>query len=247
MPSLAALLLITPVFGFALQPPLLVDDATDAVTDAVTDAAPSAEEETIDVSPEGVARAAAVQEAAEEAEADRRYTEEVRQRRELSEIHRALGITTWVSMTATVILGFIQYYNLYGIGAGQDDNPCATGHAVFGQDQCYGAPWPHRISAITTTALYATTFTLSLVMPDPNHASEGPGHHADIVRAHEALRWVHLIGMVAQIGLGIVQGSGAFGDRANDYGTLQAVASVHQYLGWVTWGALTAAGAIMIF
>jgi hypothetical protein len=78
----------------------------------------------------------------DEADEDRLYTEQVRQRRELGQIHRALGIATWVSMTATVVLGFIQFYNLYGFGAGQDTNPCAAGSAVFGQEQCYGNPWP---------------------------------------------------------------------------------------------------------
>jgi hypothetical protein len=53
--------------------------------------------------------------------------------------------------------------------------------------------------------------------------------------------------MLAQAGIGIALSSGAFGDRANDYGALQTVAAVHQVIGWTTWGVLTAAGAIMLF
>ncbi len=249
MLSLAALLFVTPIFGLALEPPRPLEDVTAsaAADPAAAPAGPEVEGDALgpsgaDVSPEAVARAAVP-----DADEDRRDAEQVRRRRELSEVHRALGITTWVSMTVTVLLGFLQYYDLYGIGAGPDDNPCATGHALLGQDLCEGAPWPHRISAITTSALYATTFTLSLVMPDPNHASEGPGEHATRVRAHEALRWVHAIGMLAQLGLGIAQGAGAFGDRATNYEALRIAASVHQYLGWVTWGALTAAGAVLLF
>ena len=236
MSALAALLFATPVFGLALEPPSI---------DAAVLAVPIGIEASLD--PEIVAQSSAAADAASEAEEDRRYTEQVRQRRELGQIHRALGIATWVSMTATVALGFIQYYNLYGIGAGQDQNPCAAGGAVFGQEQCYGIPWPHRISAITTSALYTATFALSFAMPDPNGASQGPGAYAEHLRIHQILRWVHLAGMVAQAVMGIALTTGAFGDRANDYNTLQTVAAVHQVIGWTTWGVLTAAGAIMLF
>jgi hypothetical protein len=237
MPGLAALLLATPLFGLSLEPPAL---------DAALWAAPVGIEASVSLDPGVLAQATAAA-VAEESEEDRRYTEQVRQRRELGQVHRALGIATWVSMTATVVLGLIQYYNLYGMGAGQDENPCATGNAVFGQDQCYGVPWPHRISAITTSALYTTTFVFSLVLPDPNQVSAGPGAFAERIRIHQALRWVHLAGMVAQAVWGIALSSGAFGDRANDYGTLQTIAAVHQVIGWTTWGTLTAAGAIMLF
>lgn len=238
MSALAALLLTsslfgaTPVFGLALEPPAI-------------EAALGAPIVQASLQPDLLAQASAA--AAEESEEDRRYTAQVRERRELGQIHRALGIATWVSMTATVVLGFIQFYNLYGLGAGQDANPCATGGAVFGQEQCYGEPWPHRISAITTSALYSATFVLSFLMPDPNNASEGNGAFAEHLRIHQILRWVHLAGMLAQVGLGIALSSGAFGDRANDYNTLQTVGAVHQVIGWTTWGVLTAAGAIMLF
>lgn len=240
MPSLAALLFMTPIFGFALTPPPIEPWMLDA--GAVATETRSLEDVAISVQPIAVAASATADE-----EADRQFAEDVRMRRELGTIHRALGIATWVAMTATVVLGFVQYYNLYGIGAGQNDNPCVLGTAVFGQDQCSGNPLPHRISAITTSALYTATFAMSFVLPDPNHASEGNGAFAERLRIHEALRWVHLAGMLLQAGMGIALSSGAFGDRANDYGTLQTVAVVHQVIGWTTWGALTAAGAIMVF
>ncbi|GAB4205759.1 MAG: hypothetical protein OHK0013_21880 [Sandaracinaceae bacterium] len=236
MSGLAALLVATPLFGLSLEPPS-IDSALIAAPVVGVEAS---------LEP-GLLAQVTARAAAEEAEEDRRYTEQVRQRRELGQVHRALGIATWVSMTATVVLGLIQYYNLYGAGAGQDANPCATGSAIFGQEQCYGIPWPHRISAITTSALYTTTFVFSLVLPDPNRVSEGPGAFAERIRIHQALRWVHLAGMLAQAVMGIGLTSGWFGDRANDYGTLQAVGAVHQVIGWATWGTLTAAGAMMLF
>jgi hypothetical protein len=36
-------------------------------------------------------------------------------------------------------------------------------------------------------------------------------------------------------------------DRANNYKTLQALGGVHMGVGLVTWGALTWAGALMVF
>lgn len=250
---LAALALATPLFGFSLTPPdtaaltpsvggmwgtpffAQLDGASDTIgaseaegdatdepsDDEATEAGPSA--------PSGEALAAAL-----------------RQRQEIATVHRAFGIATWASMLVTVALGFIQYYNLYGFFGGRDDTPCVNGDAVFGQDQCWGAPWPHRIAALTTTALYATTFVLSFVMPDPLGASEGP--NAGDLRVHEALRWVHLGGMIAQVLLGFAVGQNWFGiDRANDFGAMQAIATVHQVIGLATFGVLTAAGAIMIF
>jgi hypothetical protein len=104
------------------------------------------------------------------------------------------------------------------------------------------------VAAYATTALYASTFTLSLLMPDPDDLSSGKGEFASTLRLHKTLRWVHLGGMVLQIALGVLVAS-TLGplDRANDYGTLKTLATVHMVSGFVTWGALTWAGALMTF
>lgn len=240
---LAALLLATPLFGFSLTPvdPALSHLALDGAVGPVIASLPLPEL----LEAEDAAASEPV-DASEEA--DRRYAEDVRRRQELGTVHRAFGIATWGAMTITTVLGFIQYYNLYGVaGTPRDATPCVTGDAVFGQDQCYGTPWPHLIAALTTTALYTVTFSLSLLMPDPNDVSSGPGEFAERIRIHEALRWVHLVGMVAQMFMGIGLANNWFGDRANNYDTLAIVAGVHQAIGWTTWGVLTAAGAMMIF
>jgi hypothetical protein len=100
-----------------------------------------------------------------------------------------------------------------------------------------------------TTGLYAATFSVSLMMPGPDDLSSGEGEFASTLRTHKFLRWVHLGGMVAQALLGIaVANSSVFGlDRANDYDTLQMLATVHLGAGLVTYGALTWAGALMTF
>lgn len=178
----------------------------------------------------------------------RAYAEDLRKRNELATVHRAFGIATWGSMLVTVTLGFIQYINQYGFFSSREDTPCVSGSAIFGQDQCWGQPWPHRIAAITTTALYTGTFTLSLLMPDPNQAAEGSGAFAEKLRIHKALRWVHFGGMIAQLLFGLVIGQNWFGlDRANNYDTLHVLAGFHQLVGWTTFGTMTAAAAVMLF
>ncbi|MGE0785288.1 MAG: hypothetical protein AB7S26_06355 [Sandaracinaceae bacterium] len=168
---------------------------------------------------------------------------QLRQRQDVAAVHRAFGIATWVSMLATSVLGFIQYYNLYGFFSGREDTPCVTGNAVFGQDQCWGTPWPHRIGWITTTALYSATFFMSFIMPDPLNSA---ATNADL-DLHKTLRWFHLAGMVIQVFLGLATANNWFGiDRANNYEAQQALATVHQLVGWTTLGLTTAAGLVLL-
>jgi hypothetical protein len=179
---------------------------------------------------------------------DADYEAQIKRRNALIKVHRPLGLATWGTMTVTLALGIIQYYNLYGFFADQGDNPCVKGSAVFGQGQCSGTPWPHLIAAGVTTGLYAATFTVSLMMPDPDDLSSGKGEFASTLRMHKLLRWVHFGGMLAQLVLGIVIANDIGGlDRANDYDTLQTLATVHLATGLITYGALTWAGALMTF
>jgi len=234
---LTALALATPIFGFALTPPSDADLAGGELS--LTSPVPSFVLVSHDVE----------EEPPPAGDLDD-FAAQLRARRELGAIHRGFGIATWGAMLATVVLGFIQYYNLYGAFGGPADTPCVRGEAVFGQDQCYGDPWVHRIAAWTTTALYGTTFVLSLTMPDPSDLDHARGDLADHVRIHKALRWVHFVGMILQIGLGMVTSQAASWfdiDRANNFETLQALATVHQAIGLVTFGTLTVAGALMIF
>lgn len=240
-----ALLLATPIFGMALQlqaPSLHAADAqlalrvTTPLVAAVDSIDGQGEEGDGDASPAA-------------SSSDDEYAQQLRTRESYAGVHRVLGISTWVAMTATVVGGFIQYYNLYGFGADRDSNPCVEGTAIFGQGQCSGTPWLHAVGAGVTTLLYAGTFTLSLLMPDPDNLSEGRGEFASTLRMHKLLRWVHFGGMLLQAILGpIIANGDAFGiDRANNYGTLQALATVHLLSGVVTLGALTWAGALMTF
>jgi hypothetical protein len=228
MGSLTALLLATPIFGFTLHAPTM--------------------EASLDVSSHTVAELRVAESSGSGGGSQAEYVAETKRRNNIASIHRTFGIATWAAMTATVAVGAVAYYNLYGFGAGIGDNPCVTGKAVGGDWGCNGVRPIKNTLAIATTALYATTFTLSLMMPDPDHLSEGKGEFASTLRLHKTLRWVHFGGMVAQALIGIVIANGLLGlDRANNYSTLQALATAHMGVGLVTWGAMTWAGALMVF
>ncbi|MET0387170.1 MAG: hypothetical protein ABW321_14475 [Polyangiales bacterium] len=234
MGSLTALLLATPIFGFSLQAPAL--EQTVAAMDLSTQVV-AAELRSVQLAAK---KAVSAEQAA--------YIEQTKTRNSIASIHRTLGIATWGAMTATVAVGFLGYYNLYGFGAGAGDNPCVTGSAIGGDWGCNNIRTVKNVLAGLTTALYASTFTLSLLMPDPDNLSEGKGEFASTLRLHKTLRWVHFAGMIAQGVIGLIIANSLVGlDRANDYGTLQALATVHMGVGLVTWGAMTWAGALMVF
>lgn len=242
MNPLAALVLATPIFGLSLQAPTVAPlPAMPAAH--VANAMPSATEFALSGSTlhfqttDSAASAAAAEEEA--------YDNALRERNRIASIHRVLGVSTWASMTVSLVLGGIQYHNLYGTFGSLEDTPCVRGTAIFGQGTCTGTPWPHALTAGLTTGLYFSTFTLSLFMPDPDNAAEGDNAFARTLRMHKILRWIHFGGMLAQIILGPIIANA--GNRATDFGTLQTLATIHMGLGLVTYGALTWAGALMTF
>ena len=241
MGSLAVLVVATPLWGFSLSidPSLAVDPSPGGGGPmAAVGAMPATGTTTPADASEPVPPARGAS------------TAQLMQRRgRLAKIHRAMGIATWASMTGTVVLGYLQYWNLYGMFSSLDDTPCVQGDALFGQDSCVRQPVPHLLSSVLTTTLYSVTFGLSLGMQDPLHLSEGSGEYARKLRRHKRLRWVHLAGMVAQLGLGFIIANGdTFGlSRANDFRTLQALSTVHLGIGLMTYVALTWAGAIFLF
>jgi hypothetical protein len=256
MGSLTALLLATPIFGFALHAPALEVSplAHPGVALEAGIASPHLVEPGGPLSAKNVAAAGlaakAVDKNKREPDASQsEYIQQIKTRNQIAGIHRILGLSTWGAMTVTALVGFLDYYNHYGLGAGIGDNPCVKGTAAFGDEfGCGGLRTLKSIAAYTTTALYASTFTLSLLMPDPDDLASGKGEFASTLRMHKLLRWVHFGGMIAQIALGVlIAGRGNALDRANDYGTMQALATTHLALGLVTYGALTWAGALMTF
>ncbi len=247
MGTLAALIIATPVFGFSLSldPAYMPQAPTSAGASmqlAMAMAVPDEDAEgteSDDTTPEAASSAPS---------SGPTIAEQMQTRARLTPLHKWMGIATWASMTVTVALGWLQYNNLYGFFSAREDTPCVSGNPAFGQRACVDTPWPHLASSILTAALYTSTFSLSLRMPDPIGLDRGNGEYARNLRRHKILRWVHLAGMVAQMGLGIVIANAeAFGmDRTNNYGTLQALSTVHLGLGLVTYASLTWAGLIFL-
>jgi hypothetical protein len=182
--------------------------------------------------------------AAEQAqsEADARIADQLRVRNEFRDVHRAMGIATWISMAVTLVLGGLQFHDEYG-SENAGSTPCATGRAVVGNDFCFRFfPAPHAISAILTSVLYYTTFTLSFMMPDPLEVANSPGWAGERLRIHKTLRWFHFAGIVATTLFGAI--------TANidiDYEGQRALAATHLALGVTTYALLTTAAAVILF
>jgi cytochrome b561 len=244
MGTLTALVLAaTPIFGLSLTPPQL-----EALPESlVAHVAPLAR---LDASLDEEAEVSSDDE--EEVQkgpvlSKEEFKLQLRKRAKLATIHRTLGITTWALTGLAVIAGTIQWRNLYAGGEGS--NPCVTGDAWLGQKQCYGTPWFHALTGFGAGAAYFSTLGIALAMPDPDNAARGDSKYAKTLRTHKALRWVHLSGMVLQMVLGIVIANPKLNgglDRANDYGTLKALSIVHLASGYMTLGALSWAGTIML-
>lgn len=244
MSSLTALILATPLFGLSLTPPGPLGAASTTGAPAAVSIAPGLFPST---GSEGVPNPEEAARNEEPPEDD--FAAQMQRRQDLAQVHKWLGISTWIAMTATVVLGFIQFHNVYGFGRGRDDTPCVQGNAIFGQAQCTGRAVPHLTSALLTTALYGATYGVSVAMPDPLEIAKQDTPRGRKLRMHKLLRWVHLGGMIAQMVLGVaIATTGRFGlDRANDFGALKGLASFHLATGLVTYGALTWSGALMVF
>jgi hypothetical protein len=230
MATLTALMLTAPLFGMSLHIDAAMLEAPALAVDA------------------GVFMAVEVSTELEEPKGPT-TAELIQKRNKIKKVHKWFGISTWSLMTLSVVSGFIQFHNQYGWWKSQATNPCVQGDAVFTQKACSGVPTPHLVLNTLTSAAYFTTFGLSFAMPDPLGVSEGNSDFARKLRTHKVLRWVTFAGMLTQIFLGIATAnSERFGvDRANDYKALRGLATAHMAVSLVTYGAMTWAGAIMVF
>jgi hypothetical protein len=255
MGPLTALALATPIFGFALAPPSQLTPLPQSALPIAAQLESSGDEEgSVDLSASAAVGSAGDEESGSakgptvsEKPADQGdYVKQLRKRAKIAKVHRTLGIATWAATAIAVAAGTVQFRNLYG-GGNRDKTPCATGDAWPNQKQCYGAPLLHAIPGFVAGGLYFTTMGLAWAMPDPDKADQGDSKFAKTVRTHKILRWIHLAGMLAQIGIGVVIANPKLAlNRYDDYGTLQTLARAHLGIGYVTFAALTWAGTIML-
>jgi hypothetical protein len=144
----------------------------------------------------------------------------VRRRRALLTVHQAAGLATWGLMGATVVVGQLNYRDLYGGG---------------GYTERYRTP--HRALAYTTASAFALTGLLALLAPEP-YAKK---RRLDTATIHEASMAIATLGLVSQVALGIRtrQSLGSLNQRD--------LARAHQAVGYATFGAMTVGAVTLAF
>jgi hypothetical protein len=147
-----------------------------------------------------------------------RIQSEISRRRTLLRLHQIGGFATLATMTATVVLGQLNYIDKYG-GGGDIGTYQTT----------------HRLVAYTAAGVFAATGILAVLAPNP---FEKP-LRLDTATLHKASMIVATAGLATQIVLGIL--------TAGKEGTLaqRDFALAHQIVGYTTLAA-TAAGFLVL-
>jgi hypothetical protein len=144
-------------------------------------------------------------------------------RRWMLKVHQTLGITTWALMVGTVVVGQLNYNQLWGGGGGS-------------------TKWqtPHRVLVLSTSILFATTAAFSILAPTPYdkplRLDTGLVHRIAVIGA--------TLGMVSEAVLGWITTHQA---NAGNPHNLRTMARTHQIIGYSTLGFLTVAGTVWVF
>ena len=147
-----------------------------------------------------------------------RVQREIGRRRTLLRLHQIGGYATLATMTATVVLGQLNYIDKYGGGG-----DVGTYHT------------PHLLSAYTAAGVFAATGILAVLAPNPFEKRL----RLDTATLHKAAMIVATAGMATQVVLGIL--------TAGKEGTVaqRDFALAHQIVGYTTLAA-TAAGFVVL-
>jgi len=147
-----------------------------------------------------------------------RIQSEITRRRTLLRLHQIGGFATLATMTATVVLGQLNYIDKYG--GGGDVGTYRT---------------PHRLVAYTAAGVFAATGILAVIAPNPFDKPL----RLDTATLHKASMIVAAAGMATQIVVGIL--------TAGKEGTVaqRDFAVAHQIVGYTTLAA-TAAGFLVL-
>ena len=172
--------------------------------------------------------------AAQERAWDEELAHNARVRDKLRTYHRSMGITTWISLASTTMLGTFRYANVTGFGEPlcSGDNTAVFGHTYGCGD---GLKIQHLVSASFTTASYIATRTLAALMPEPSY------ERSPKLKLHRALGWVHLAGMIAMPILGFSTSG------TSDPATRDSLATAHLAVGYTTLATLSFAASLMAF
>ncbi len=141
-------------------------------------------------------------------------------RRTMLQLHQLGGFATLAALSATVVLGQLNYSDKYGGG---------------GDTGKYHAP--HSIAAYSAAGIFAATGLFALFAPSPFDKPL----RLDTATLHKASMAVATAGMVAEIALGILTASkeGSVSQRN--------LALAHQIIGYTTLGATATGFAVLIF
>jgi hypothetical protein len=147
-----------------------------------------------------------------------RIQSEVERRRTLLRLHQIGGYATLATMTATVVLGQLNYIDKYG--GGGDVGTYRT---------------PHRLVAYTAAGVFAATGILAVIAPNPFDKPL----RLDTATLHKASMIVATAGMASQIVLGMLTAGKEGRVAQRDF------ALAHQIVGYTTLAA-TAAGFLVL-
>ena len=143
-------------------------------------------------------------------------------RRWMLKTHQILGITTWTLLVGTVVIGQLNYNQLWGGGNSQK--------------------WqtPHRILVLSTSTVFAAAAAFAIFAPNPY---EKPLRF-DTGLVHRIAAIGATLGMVTEGVLGWITTHQADAGNPNN---LRTMARVHQIVGYTTLGFLTIAGGVWVF
>jgi len=144
-------------------------------------------------------------------------------RRWMLRAHQTLGLATWALMVGTVVVGQLNYNQLYGGGGGS-------------------LKWqtPHRVLLLSTAIAYAAAASFAIIAPTPFKKPL----RFDTGLIHRIAVSAATLGMVTQMVLGWVTTRRADAGNPHDLSTL---ARTHQVVGYATLGCLTVAGMVWVF
>jgi cytochrome b561 len=150
---------------------------------------------------------------------DPRFEEQVQRRRTLLSVHQAVGLATWGLMASTVVVGQLNYNDLYGGG---------------GYTQRYREPHVALVGA--TTASFAFSGILALAAPRPYPRPL----RFDTATVHKFSMGLTTLGFVGQIALGYLTHNPGNLDQ-------RQLARAHQALGYATFGTMTIGAVTLLF
>jgi hypothetical protein len=133
-------------------------------------------------------------------------------RRRILLTHQMLGFVALASLTATVVVGHLNYYDRYV--SADFSNRYQTAHMGL---------------ATATTALFGTTAILALAAPNPYPKK----YRFDTAMVHRIALAAATAGMLTQIALGAVTG------RRDGYLDQPGLALGHVVVGYATWAFMT--------